>query len=512
MQEIVTFGPNATKLLRKGTDAVMETGDLITQPGKITYGTKLDVSLNVTSTGVVAGFTGPQRDAVLDALVFTFTLWAKLANKIDVFEKDSLLTLRADAERMLRRDWEGVEDNTTGLAAAYVAGNNVRTFSAYIPLSYADAVKQARKLFGLGYEQLLLSRCLLKLDSDPFRAVSNLLTLADSSVTFSPLWESGHKMFVGMPFVAKEYVAPEKKDISTDAGLHISVEQMTPLADTDLEEVTVGVGPGKDLTKRESLTITAEENPPAVIQAQYERMDGVKDSTVEQGIKSSRTLVYGIGDTDFAQLRTGYVTAAQKKLKEPWKLRACFMPYMSTDALYEYVQAVANTLPPGEQVLAVNAATYDGIDANEAQLPFSGIVFLTTKDADFFDRVGVRGVSGGEVVEVYIPPDQGRQFARLALDAMEPSTTYPNGDTGKVKSLRERYLWGCPGLVNHPNGLAYTSTVAKEGNAKLSEYLAEAEQKKRQVQALADRLNGTPASTNNQGKGANAKAAAAPRK
>lgn len=493
MNQTVTFGDSRRELL-KGSDAVMQVGECRTQPGKVTYGAILDFEFNVTSTGTVAGLNATQRAAVLDSLAYSFAAFANLKNKIECYQGESLLVMRSDCERLLRRDWEGVEDSTTGLAKAYAAGNNVLAFRALIPLSYVDAVEEARKVFGLGYEQMLLSKMLLKLESDPFRAASASLTIAKSYVTFSPLWDTGHKRFMGIPLMAREFVNPQKKDVSTDPGMPVSVEQMTALADTDIESITVGVGPVADL-KDEDVLITAEEATPSAIQAQYEQADGVKDSTVEQQIKGSRTLVYGFGNKKFSQVLTGIVTAAQKKLDEAWKVRWVGFPYLSTPALYEYIQAIADMLPPGRQILAVNASTFDKVDANEAQLPFSGLVIFDDSETDFYDHLGLRAVSGGKVVEVYVPPDKGRQFGALAVDAMQPSPTYRSGDTGKVKSLRETALWEVPGLINNAQGLSYATSVATDGNAKLSEAIAEAEQKRRQAQALADKLGGPAANT-----------------
>lgn len=493
MNTTVTFGDSRRELL-KGSDAVMEVGECKTQPGKITFGAILDFEFNVTASADTVALTAPQRNAVLEACEFSFSAYANLKNKIDCYEKESLLILRNDAERLLRRDWEGVEDSTTGLAKAFVTGNNQLLFRALVPLSYVAGIEEARKLFGLGYEQMLLSKMWLKLGSDPFKAAAATLTLAKSYVTFSPLWDTGHRMFMGLPLVAEEFVNAQKKDVSTAPGMPVSVEQMVPLADTELATITVGVGPVAKLTDDQVL-ITAEEATPAAIQAQYEQADGVKDSTVEKLIKGARTLVYGFGNTKFSQVRAGIVTAAQKTLDEAWKVRAVYFPYVSTPALYEYLQAIADMLPPKRQILAVNASTFDKVDANEAQLPFSGLVIFTDEDTDFYDHVGLRAVSGGNVVEVYIPPDKGRQFGALAVDAMQSSTTYLNGDTGKVKSLRETYLWEVPGLINNPQGLKFATAIASEGNAKLSDAISEAEQRRRQAQAMAARLGGPAANT-----------------
>lgn len=489
MNEITPY-INGRKLLTKGRDAAMELGEMIGEPGAITYGMALVIELLVEASADTAALTNAQVEDVLDSLKFYFKPSHCLSAEIETYQNETLLDIRNDCRRLLRRDYRDVADDTTGLKQPFLDGNNVLTFTVYVPFAYARHIMQASKVMGLGRVQMLDSSARVKVESDAFKAASANLTLKDSHVTFAPLWENGHARFIGIPMLSVALVAPEKKSLKTDPGLVLSVEQEVPLADTLLEELTIKVG---------GVTVTREQTP-EVIQRAYEEGPGFSAS--EDLISLYRTALYvPKGDTEFAQLQTGAVEVAQTKLLEAWKVRALYLPYLTTQQVFDLVKREAEDIKPGQQILAINAAVYDGVDVNEEQLPFAGFVVLESTDPAFYEHQGIRCAHGGEP-EVYIPPHMAENYARRIVDVMKPSATFPQGAGGAADGVREEAAWRIPAFIVHPDGSEYTSHVASQVERILKGAVAEQEQKASQaaglmaqLQALVGRKGGAAAAS-----------------
>ncbi|WNG57951.1 hypothetical protein F0U59_26755 [Archangium gephyra] len=475
MNEITPY-KNGRKKLLAGADAAMELGDMKVAPGVITYGHVLTIELIVEASANTAALTATQIDSVLNALKYYFKPSHCLKAKIETYQNESLLALRSECRRHLRRDYRDVDDATTGLKKAFTTGFNTLTFMVYIPFAFSAHVKQASKVMGLGRVQMLDSSAYLKVEGDAFKAVSSNLTLRESYVNFAPLWTRGHERFIGIPMMSRKLVAPGRGSIVTESGLVLSVEQEKPLGATALEKLTVTVG---------GIPVTREQ-PPEVIQRAYEEGDGF--APVEDVIQVYRTPLYvPAGNTDFAQLMTGAVEVEQAALIEEWAVRAVWFPYLTTQQIFDLVTREADDLAPGKQLLAVNAAAYDGVDANEAQLPFSGFVIFTSDESGFYEHAGIRCAKGG-LPEVYIPPHISRLAARRIIDAMTPSELFPQGDQGAANGVEEEVAWRVPGLVVNEAGLEYVSTVASEVGKRLKAAVAEQEQKTRQNEAFVTQL------------------------
>jgi hypothetical protein len=479
MQEIVFFEEGLKQLL-PGGEASQPRGKMKMEPGKICYGLVAKFEFPVTSTGN-AQLNAAQRLTVLSALTFSFKPSLSLTEKINTYEGNSLLVIRDDCKRLLGRDYEGVDDTTTGLGTSFT-GAQTKTLSltVYLPLAYATAIEEARKIMGLGYNQLLDSSALLKFGADPFKAAtSGALTVSNPTVTFGPLWEKGHRRFIGVPLVFEEKVNAGSKVIETDPGFILSCEQMTPLADEDLGLLTVQVGkPGSDYVQTTAAEATAD-----AIQVQYERGGvGSPASTV----KSNRTLLRAIGPTAVGNIQAGRVKVL-KTGSEEWKLRVVRLPYLTTQQVMDLVKAEASTLPPGKQLVAVCAATYDGVDINPEQYGMSGFVCFESDEAEFNEYSGWRcGPTGNPWVEVV--ETKLRQFGRRVVDAMQPTRRYPKGNPGAVAVVKADAGWGIPALYVNEDGPKYVSTVADTVSGKVDEAAAEAEQQTNQAREAMETL------------------------
>ncbi|WP_375764814.1 hypothetical protein NR798_24160 [Archangium gephyra] len=471
----ITAYENSRRSLKKGSAASMLIGSMAMPLGTITYGHAMRIELNVEATANNPALTLAQIDDVLESLHYSFRACHSLSVKWEPIQGESLLSLREECRRFLREEYEDLEDSATGLQQALTTGDHVLTFTVYVPLSFAAHVLEGEKVFGLGVAQMLDSSCFLSVESDAFRAISSTLRLKESYVTFSPLWQKGHERFIGLPLEVFKLVSPEKEGIETPPGLVFSAEQLVPLDETLLETMTVTVGGFP----------VARDAMPEDIQRAYESSKGL--SAPEELIADARTLIYGPnGDTKFAQLIPGKLTAKQDKLTEPWALRVVMMKYLTTQLWFELCQLEAKQLDPDVQLLVVNAAVYDRVDTNAGQLGFSGGVAFTSKENAFYENAGVRVANG--VSEVYIPPHQAKQYARRIIDAMKPSERFPSGDLGAVKGIYEEAGWGIVAFVVNERGAEYPSTVSQAVRDIIGGYVAEEEQREQQGRQLMGQL------------------------
>ncbi|MGZ3459179.1 MAG: hypothetical protein ACXU86_11825, partial [Archangium sp.] len=391
-----------------------------------------------------------------------------------------LLNLREDCRRAFRSEYVNTDAAGGGLATAFALGSNVLTFTVYVPLSFVKAINNGKKVFGLGYGQMLDSKCLLKASSDAFKAANAALSTTKYYVTFFPLWETGHPHFIGPMMMARRLVNAKSDTITTESGLVVSLEQMVAESTTLLDKMKVTVGD----------TVMVNDTAPADIERAYLESAGVGSSGPESEIQLARTPVYVFGDTEFSAARVGKVEAVQAALTEEWNARAVYFPLLTTAQVFDLVAAEAAKLPPKQQILFVSAAVYDGVDANAPQLPFSGMVGFTSDQPEFYENAGLACESGGRPY-VRIPPHLARQYGRRIVDAMKPSQDFPKGDTGTVRGIREEAAWKIPGFIVDASGTAYVSRVASDVANILDAAAKEQEQQQNQVSSLVAQLQGS---------------------
>src|SRR5215217_3554656 len=201
-------------------DAGFERGEMRAPAGTVTDAIVTDVEMTVAATGNTSALTLPQQISVLAA--FTASLKLHLGDTgatLEPFQGVTLDRLRLDALRILEQEVEGLEVGSGGLATAFVTGNNVLKFRAFLPTGHIAKIREAVLFTGLSVEQLLDAEMKLsRSDADPFKTASAALTLSSVRVTFSPGTKKAEARRLGIPPHVRRVVNAESDTISTPEG------------------------------------------------------------------------------------------------------------------------------------------------------------------------------------------------------------------------------------------------------------------------------------------------------
>ncbi|MCE9674083.1 hypothetical protein LY474_40470 [Myxococcus stipitatus] len=428
-------------------------GQMMAPPGTVCDAIVMDFECQVSASAAVAtALTMTQRLAVLS--LFTFNLKLSLAGEqtMEPWQGTTLDRMRLASLRILELDAEGLDDATGGLARTYAAGNNTVSFRVYAPTGHVAKIRESALFTGLSPEQLLdADMSVTRGDADPFRGANASLTLSTVKVTFSPGLKKAEARRLGLPVHERKLTNAESDTVSTPDGLVLDLSQEGALLGTTLGIVRVTVG---------GITVADDPATPARIYADYlRRYPGVSQG--EKDITTSRTPLYLVSPGPLTRQFAGSVAVKQKERTTEWAARVLYLPLPSHEVVMGMVQAYAARLEPGRSVIAVSTAMYEGMQVDDALLPYCGMTLFRDDEEGYGDYPGLYCSAGGTPY-VYVPEQRQRQAALKVADAMRKTPMYPAGNKRLVKSVVLDEVRWVPGAITAPGGFAVMSRVRQD--------------------------------------------------